>query len=70
MLQTLEATIDSRGRLKFHEHVSLCDNQRVLVTFLKDAPHIPIAQDYAQLMQRLAYVKVGKRFSRDELNER
>jgi hypothetical protein len=70
MLQTLEATIDSQGKLKFNEPIRLHDNQRVLVTFLKEVPPISTAQDFERVMQRLAYVKVGRRFSRDELNER
>ncbi|MCP4696214.1 MAG: hypothetical protein GY862_05120 [Gammaproteobacteria bacterium] len=70
MLQTVEATIDSQGNLRFSENVTLHASQRVLVTFLKHAPVMRSEQNYAQLMRRLAYVKAGKRFSRDELNER
>lgn len=34
------------------------------------AGNLKTAQNYRKLMRELSYVKVGKRFSRDELNER
>jgi len=71
MLQTVEAWLDPQGRLKFLENIHWHSNQRVLVTFLQPQPAQPdVSQNYEQLMQRLAYVRPGKSFSRDERNER
>lgn len=70
MLQTVEATIDHHGKLKFDEPIHLHNQQQVLVTFLKDDPPTSTTQDFEHLMQRLAYVKVSGHFSREECNER
>lgn len=70
MLQTIEATIDYQGKLKFSENIHWHSDQRVLVTFLEAQTSIPSSKTYMQLMENLSYVKTGRRFSRDELNER
>jgi|JFJP01.1.fsa_nt_gi hypothetical protein len=70
MLQTIEATIDHQGKLKFSENIHWRTNQRVLVTFLEEQSNICSPQNYTLLMQQLNHVKAGRTFTRDELNER
>jgi hypothetical protein len=44
MSQTLEATIDTQGRIILHENIKLEKNRRALVTILDEEPKIEVAE--------------------------
>jgi hypothetical protein len=44
MSQTLEATIDTRGRVTLHEDIELGKKRRALVTILDEDPKVEISE--------------------------
>jgi hypothetical protein len=44
MSQTLEATIDPKGRITLHEKISLEKERRALVTVLDEEPKVDISE--------------------------
>jgi len=44
MSQTLEATIDPKGRITLHEDVALGKKRRALVTILDEEPKIEVSE--------------------------
>ena len=44
MSQTLEATIDTKGRVTLHEDIELVKKRRALVTILDEDPKVEISE--------------------------
>jgi hypothetical protein len=44
MSQTLEATIDTKGRVTLHEDIELAKKRRALVTILDEDPKVEISE--------------------------